>query len=419
MPVSIWEGNKASELIHTGHLIVEGFARQNLLLAQMVTPGSATPEAELNEIHAIVQSGEAPNVFRAGDQLMLNYHEGQTDYVLPWDIVHFGDVELQDGEIRPGMFLQSHYAMQGVQFGATQAIAVFSEAKSPMKFKFGIGTNWGTHCVAGKKYSFTTTIEIPAGGQIVIGTVSNFYAWGAPDTAPSNWRAYTFASASSTTPLEVLTLTEEDDGEDLGTLSSSTKFSETGIPNLQSAAYGYNRWAKSANRQFYNSRAAAGGWWTPQYGTDRVPQQHATVQGFMKGFDEAFLNIIKPIKVVTALNTVSDSDIGTTETTYDTFFLPSLEQEYIVAQLAGAEGAYWEYWKERLGLTSPQEQGSGGANANHIRYAYDAKTSAQNCRLRSAFRGNANYTWRVATSGNANSNYATYAYRGCPACVIC
>ena len=418
MGVSIWEGSKAQGLIDTGHLIVEGLARQNLLLAQMVTPGSATPEAELNEIHAIVQSGEAPNVFREGDQLMLNWSDGTNDYVLPWDIVHFGNVELQDGETRPGMFLQSHYAMQGVQFSASQAIKKVSEATAAGTFHFTIGTNWGTHCVKDKVYQFTTTQQIPAGGQIVIGSNSSFYTWGAPDVSPSNWRVYTFASASSTTPIETLTLTEGSGGTDLGTLSSSTKFGAAGLTNLQSAAYGYNRWSHSANRQYYNSRAAKNAWWTAQHDCDRPPEQLGTVRGFAAGFDEAFLNIIKPIKVVTALNTVTDDGIGTSEVTYDTFFLPALEQEYIAPQWSG-EGTYWEYWKERLGLSNPQDQGSGGANANHIRYAFDAKTSAQYCRLRSARRGYAYNTWIVYTSGYASTNYAPNANRGCPACVIC
>jgi hypothetical protein len=116
---------------------------------------------------------------------------------------------------------------------------------------------------------------------------------------------------------------------------------------------------------------------------------------------------------------VTDSAIGTTEDTYDTFFPASLEQEYIVPQLANAEGEYWEYWKQRLGLSSPQAQGSGGTNAMHIRYAYNAKTSAQGVRLRSAYRGNANGSWFVSTAGYANSSYAAYAIRPAPACVIC
>lgn len=407
-------------LDETGHLIVEGLARQNLLLSELVDAQShATPIATLNEIHQIVKAGEAPNVFSFGDQINLNYKDGDTDYVLPWDIVAFGEFEEEDGEIKPGMVIQSHYAMQGVQFSASQAAYVCTTTMAPGVYHFSIANNWATHCVAGKVYQFTTTVEIPAGGQIVIGKDNNdFYTWGAPDVAPSRWRVYTFANASSTTPLEILTLAEGSGGTELGSLSSSTKFGAAGMTNLQSAAYGYNRWSHSANRQFYNSAADIGAWWTPQHDSDRPPQQLATIKGFMAGFDEAFLSIIHPVKVTTALNNTSDSQIGTSEDTYDTFFLPSLEQEYIVPQLAGVEGAYWEYWKERLGLTSPQGTGSANANARHIRYAFNAKTSAQHCRLRSASRSNAHTSWYVISTGYAYGYSATFATRGCPACVI-
>ena len=138
----------------------------------------------------------------------------------------------------------------------------------------------------------------------------------------------------------------------------------------------------------------------------------------MAGLDSDFLNVIQPINVVTAYNTVSDSELGTFETTQDRFFLASLEQEYIVPQIAG-EGLYWPYWKERLELESPQPQGSGGANANHIRYRYNAHTTAVACRLRSAYRGYAYYTWYVGSStGVAYYTSSTSSIRGCPACVI-
>ena len=407
-------------LDETGHLIVEGLARQNILLSELVSSQSqATPVATLNEIHRIVQSGEAPNVFGIGDQITLNYKEGETENVLPWDIVAFGNFEEADGEIKPGMVIQSHYAMQGVQFDASEAIYIAESAMPAGTYHFTIGTNWGTHCVAGKSYQFTTAQEIPAGGQILVGRLNQIYTWGAPDNAPSTWRVHTFASNSATTPLETnLELTEGTGGTDIGTVASSTKYGTSGTNNLQRAAYGYNRWSQSANRQFYNSDAAAGAWWTPQNPYDRAPEQLASVQGFMKGFDEEFLNIISPVKVTTALNTVSDTDLGTSESTYDTFFLPSLEQEYIVPQLAGVEGDFWPYWKERLGLTSPQAQGSAGTNPRHIRYAYNAKTSAQYCRLRSANCGNAYNAWYVYSPGYAGSTYVTYAFWGCPACVI-
>lgn len=420
MGVSIWEGKKAEELNHVGHLLVEGFARQNLLLSKMVQDASATPHATLREIHEIVRAGEAANAFSIGDQIMLKWNDGTTEHVLPWDIVRFGDVELQDGEIVPGMYIQSHYAMQGVQFDASEAIYVAEAALPAGTYNFTIGTNWGTHCVAGKTYQFTTTAEIPAGGQVMVSGNNEFYTWGAPDYAPTLWKVHTYASNAATTPLEQnLAVTEGSGGTSLGTLTSTAKYAASGINNLQRAAYGYNRWAQSANRQYYNSDAAVGAWWTPQNPFDRAPKQLSSVRGFKAGFEEEFLNIIKPVKTVTALNTVSDVDIGATETTYDTFFLPSLEQEYIVPQLSGQEGVYWEYWKQRLGLTTPQGWYDTYKTAAHIRYAYDAKTSAQYCRLRSVYRGYASTVWHVNTSGYANGDYATYAYRGCPACVIC
>lgn len=414
------EVTKPIMLNETGHLIVGELARQNLLLSELVDAQShATPVATLNEIHEIVRAGEAPNVFSYGDQINLNYNDGTNDYVLPWDIVAFGDFELQDGEIKPGMIVQSHYAMQAVQFDSSEAIYVADTTLPAGTYNFTIGTNWGSHCIAGKTYQFTTSVEIPVGGQVVVGRNNQIYTWGAPDNAPSTWKVHTFASNSATTPLETnLELTEGTDGTSIGTIALNIKYGMTGNNNLQRAAYGYNRWSQSANRQYYNSLAAAGGWWLPQNPFDRAPEQLATVRGFMAGFDEAFLNIIKPVKVVTALNTVTDGDIGTTEETFDTFFLPSLEQEYIVPQLAGVEGDYWPYWKERLGLSTPQAQGTAGTNARHIRYAYNAKTSAQYCRLRSANRGTAGHTWYVHASGIANNGSSASAYRGCPACVI-
>lgn len=407
-------------LDETGHLIVEGFARQNILLSQLVSASQseATPVATLNEIHEIVRAGEAANVFSIGDQINVNWSDGTNSYVLPFDIVHFADVTLQDGETVPGMYIQSHYAMQGVQFDSSEAMICCESALPAGTYHFTIGTSWGSHCVSGSSYYFTTTEEIPAGGQIVIGTNSSFYTWGAPDTAPANWRAYTFASKTSVTPLETLTLTSGTSGTDLGTLSSSTAFGAN-IGNLQSCAYGYNRYSHSAMRQYLNSSAATGAWWAPQHDLDRPPQQLSTVRGFMAGFDEAFLNILKPVKVRTALNTVSDSAIGTYEDTYDTFFPASLEQEYITPQLADTEGEYWEYWKRRLGLSSPQGTGTANANASHIRFAYENHSSAQYCRLRSATRGNANSAWGVGSTGHAYDYYATNAFRTAPACVIC
>lgn len=383
-------------------------------------------------IQRIVRINEAKNFFSIGDQLVPVWNDGNShDYDMNMDVVAFHDAQNAQDETVPGLWLQSHWGLPGVQFDASEAIMVCAEALPAGTYHFTIGTNWGTHCVKDKVYQFTTTVEIPAGGQIVIGSNTSFWTWGAPDTAPANWRVYTFKGPKYVTALETLTLEEGEDGEDLGNLNSATKYSATGVGlnNLQRAGYGYNRWSQSGIRQWMNSDAAkatvgadgllSGGWWEPQNPYDRPPQQITTMDGFMRGLPAEFLAIVQPVKVTTALNTVSDSDIGTSEVTLDKFFLASLEQEYIAPQIAGVEGAYWPYWKERLGLNSPQAQYDAGKNAKHIRYAIENHASAQNVRLRSAYRGYAGNAWYVNTSGNANATSAAYATRPAPACVIC
>lgn len=149
---------------------------------------------------------------------------------------------------------------------------------------------------------------------------------------------------------------------------------------------------------------------------DRVPEQHATKAGFMSGFEKEFLDCIQPIKVVTALNTVSDKADGETEVTYDTFFLPALEQMYINPQLAG-EGDVWEYWKRASGMSTKMQQWQ---TYPQIRtYAIESHTSAQYVRLRSAYRDTACNTWYVGSSGHVSSHTAVNALRCAPVCVIC
>ena len=405
--------------------LVSGIERQNLILTQLITTqGQATPIATLNEIHEIVRAGEAANVFSIGDQILLNYNDGTNSYVIPWDIVHFADVELQDAETVPGMFIQCHYAMEGVQFDQNEGFYVVpSGGLAAGAYHFKMGNSWGTNVVADKNYTFTLTESYAEGDILQLGTASSEIS-GLPDTAPANWRVRTYKAANGVSAAmaadatEIVTLSEGTTGTDLGTLSSSTKYGTSGLNNMQRSAYGYNRWSQSALRQRLNSAAAAEAWWSPQNPYDRRPTQLATMRGFMAGFDEGFLNIIKPVKVTTLLNTVSDSDIGTSENTYDYFFPASLEQEYIAPQASG-EGEYWEYWKRRLGLTSPQGTGSANANPYHIRYGYDNHSTAQTCRLRSANRGYANYPWSVSSSGYASGTNATTTNRCAPACVIC
>jgi hypothetical protein len=147
-----------------------------------------------------------------------------------------------------------------------------------------------------------------------------------------------------------------------------------------------------------------------------MPDQLASMQGFEAGLPAKFLSIIQPVKLTTALNTVSDSDLGASEDTVDRFFLPSLQQESINPQVANIEGSTWQYWLDRLGKTQAQYE----TLPAHIRYLISNHNAAQYVRLRSAYRGNAYSTWCVSSSGYVyTSRSAAYADCPAPACVIC
>ena len=372
---------------------------------------------DFEQIRQIVQLGLAQQYFKIGDQIVVQWSNGLTTYDMPWDVVSFGAAIDGDGVVHNNaMWLESHYALPGVQFSGNNAFYVPTAEMPIGTYYFTMGNNWGSNVVAGKIYEFTTTKKIPANGQLVLGTATSNTS-GLPDTAPANWRVRTFSNGAQEDPDEILTLTEVESssGTDLGTLSSSTKFATSGINNMQRAAYGYNRWSVSAIRQWLNSSAGVGQWWTQKYAHDHRPDQLASMQGFEAGLPAEFLSIIQPVKMTTALNTVSDVDIGTSEDTVDRFFLASLQQESITPQVADIEGAAWQYWIDRLGKTQAQYE----TLPAHIRYSISNHSSAQGVRLRSAYRGGAYGAWFVGSSGYVTYANATSASCPAPACVIC
>ena len=352
--------------------------------------------------------GEAYGI---GDQFIDNWKDtaANQEYVYPMQLNHIGSVELHDGEIlsdRP--FLQAHYAHPfGVQFSHQRAFLRCPSGLAAGTYYVTIESSWGTHVQAGDVVCFTLANAVPAGGR-----VAGMY--GAPDQAKSSWRIYAY-SADGKTVLETVTPTFTADGTDLGTIKASTRNGD--LNSMQETAYGWNRWSTSALRQYLNSAAAVGAWWTAQDEWDIAPDQLTTKAGFLSGWPEELINVLKEVKVVTYPNTVYDDTGGNTpDITYDRVFIPSLEQMYCVPQKSG-EGEYHEYWKRRSGLTSPNAQYS--TNPNMITYAVENHASAQYVRLRSAFRGSANVTWYVTSSGLVSlSTYASGAHRFSPLVVL-
>lgn len=362
-------------------------------------------EMDYNGIKAVVAAGNAPAVFPVGTQLVNTYtgKDGKA-YDCPWDVVKTDDIaEGETGTTAPAMVLQMHYAsLEDIQFSAYQAFYVVQESGlAAGTYNVKMGLDWGTNVKNGTVYQFTLTKNAPAGARL-----TGFY--NAPDAAPTSWKVYVYKDQQKSELLETCNVSAGSAGMNLGTFLAKPNGKLFG---LHAVSYGDNQWWKSAIRQYLNSDASAGGWWTPQDEWDMKPDQADTVPGFLAGFSDDFKNALTRVKVVTYGNTVAAD--GNAVVTYDKIFLPSLQEIYCSPQVSG-DGTYWPYWKERTGAKTPQAL----YQTYPLRITRDLaqRTVGRNVRLRSANRGYGGYTFGVGFSGNVNYWGAINATRYAPAC---
>lgn len=362
-------------------------------------------EMDYNGIKAVVAAGNAPAVFPVGTQLVNTYtgKDGKA-YDCPWDVVKTDDIaEGETGTTAPAMVLQMHYAsLEDIQFSVYQAFYVVQESGlAAGTYNVKMGLDWGTNVKNGTTYQFTLTKNAPAGARL-----TGFY--NAPDTAPTSWKVYVYKDQNKSELLETCNVSAGDAGMNLGTFLAKPNGKLNG---LHPVGYGDNRWYKSAYRQYLNSDAAAGGWWTPQDEWDMKPDQADTVPGFLAGFSDDFKAALTRVKVVTYGNNVTDD--GSAVVTYDKIFLPSLEEIYCSPQVSG-EGTYWPYWKERTGAKTPQALWQ----TYPLRITRDLaqRTVGRIVRLRSAIRVNGYTAFGLTSSGDVTHWSAIYAHRCTPAC---
>ena len=398
----------------TGDQTLINFPRETTMqeIAQALQTVAFAQSAKLenittwDQISGLVRNGYAQKIFDFGDWINEKWTDtaATKEYEYPWRVNHFENVELEDGEIVQGMFLQAHYAHPfGVQFSQARAFLKCPDGLTAGTYNVKLERDWGSNAKANTYWQFTLTKDVPKGGRL-----SGFIQM--PDVASSNWKVISYA-ADAITKLETVPVTSGQDGTALGTLQYATR---NGILNsMQETAYGWNRWKTSALRQYLNSEQAKGKWWTPQDEWDIAPDQLATKDGFLCGMPADMLKALKTVKVVTYANTVQDG--GEADITYDRVFLPSLEQLFINPQIAG-EGTVHEYWQRRSGMKTKMQQYQ--TYPRMISYAVENHTSPQIVRLRSANRGNANSTWCVYSSGGVNGNGAWYANRFSPLVVV-
>lgn len=394
-----------------GRVVCEDNTEVNIgdLLKQIATVQTGTVDvSSWTKIRNLRKSGLAEKVLTVGDIIDDTWTDvaAPKEYPYQWHVADFQPIELQNGDTEASMLVQAHWAHPfGVQFSHQRAFLACPDGLPVGSYYFTIESAWGNNVKAGDIVCFKTTKVVPAGGR-----VSGCY--GAPDQAKANWRIYTH-SADGKTQIETITPTfaKTDSATNLGTQHLNKR--EGNLNSTQEMAYGWNRWKTSALRQYLNSEAAKGAWWTAQDEWDVAPDELKNKAGFLSGCSADFLSALQVVKVTTFANTVNDG--GGEDTTYDRVFIPSMEQMYCAPQIKG-EGTYLEYWKQRSGATAPLAQ--WGTYPNIITYAVENHTSPQYMRLRSAYRGNASGTWYVNSSGIVSSYYASNAHRFAPLVVI-
>ena len=356
-------------------------------------------------VQAIVANGAGSKAFAIGTQLIEKWTDTaeQKEYDMLWQVNHFEDVNLENGEIVPGMWLQTHYTLPfEIQFSHQRAFLACPEGLNAGTYHFDFAQKWGNNVKPGINYQFTLTKPVEKGGRLA-------GCYGSPYQAPSNWKVYSYGKDGITLN-EAVNVTVGSSGTNIGTIPYEKR--NGNINSMQEMAYGLNSWKTSALRQYLNSNKPKGQWWIPQDQWDICPDQLATKDGFLCGMPEQMLNSLKKVKVSTFANTVNDE--GVEEITYDYVIIPSMEQVYCKPEISG-EGVAHDYWKRRSGRTTPCQQWQ--TYPNMISYSVANHTSPNGASLRSANRGNAHNVWAIGYGGTVGaitvSSASTFSLLAC------
>lgn len=351
------------------------------------------------QLSGLSRNGYLKELFDFGDQIKETWTDTAINqvYEFPWQITHFDTAELEDGETLQGTFLEAHYTVPfGVQF-SNRAFLRCPDGLEAGTYHLKLEKDWGDNAKADTYWQFTLTKPVPAGGS-----VAGFTRM--PDTATSTWKATSYAADGITT-IETVAITSGSDGTDLGTMQFTTR--NGNLNSMQESGYGWNRWKYSAARQWLNSDQPKNKWWKKQDDWDIAPSQLSQKDGFLCGLPADMIAVLKPVKVITLANTVSDG--GETDITYDKVFLASFAEMNININVE--EGTPHEYWQRRTNSKTKLEPWK--QYPCMIRYSAANHTSPQYVFSRSAYRGNASSVMFVYAGGGVDGTYAwnssTYA----------
>ena len=347
-------------------------------------------------VQKLVRAGLHDKYFAVGDQLVCQ--KGSSD--LTWDIIGFDHDIPTDTQFTHSMTLQLHDCLPSTMpFDAPEALYYAENGLEAGTYNFTIQSGYDTTYGGGKTYQFELENDVPAGGQLVFG-------W-APSTQAANAKIISYASASSTTPIEQKSVIEGSDGTSLGTTDGGSP----NVNHIHRVRFGSNNYGESAIRQFLNSSESAGAAWIPQTHFDRPPEWVSTTAGFMSDLDSDFIAVIGSVGKLTALNTATDG--GGSVTLNDKFFLLSKSEVYggIEKNVNIDEGSSYAYYSDYSDLSAP----GADEDSNRLKLR---NGSSQFWWLRTPQLTNGRNVFYIYSGGRISAYYVNSTFGIVPACNV-
>ena len=336
------------------------------------------------DIQAMVQTGLHLIYFKIGDVLNVLYNGVATPVV----VIGLDHDVPTDPNKTHSMTLQFQDIIEEMQFDAKEALFACPNGLTAGTYHFTITQHTWVSTDVDKTIQFTLETDIPADGCLVLQNAYNATVVGA--------KINSYATLSSTTALESVTMAEGSDGTDLGNVSNSVSGNTN---SLQRALMGSNNYNESAIRQWLNSSEPAGSAWTPQTKWDRYPSWSATYSGFLSRLDSNLVPVIGTCTKRTAKNTITDGG-GYVDTT-EKIFLISRTEAFGDKENNIEEGSKYDIYSD---------------NASRIK---TKSGTAKYWWVRSPNSTVAGYVRNVSTSGALSSYGASGALGVVPAWIIC
>lgn len=395
-----------------GKVATEDTLREGVEVLKSIAANGLPRLLTFADLKRAIRAGYAKVFFDVGDQIITDYaaQDGKT-YAAPWDVKHIDDT---------GVYFGMHYAIpEDMQFDAPEAVYYAETELAAGTYHIAVGAAYGDGWKADQNIQFTLAQAVPAGGQIFIDFGAN------NANAPTAGRAVkTYATIGAADVIESTTTSNGTGGTELGTIGVGNTPQKTNgnLNAISRAVYGNGRYSESAIRQWLNSDAAANTWWTPKNNWDRPPRAADMNQaGFLTRLPADFVKILDYNDITIALN-ATEGFLTDRETVRDRIFLPSVENMYIVPQLADAEAPAWDYYKslaQEAGLPGKFQQWQAYLILRHYNLASaNGNYAPVNVWLRSCNRSAASSAWFVNSSGYAGAASAFTALRCSPTCKI-